>query len=781
MYDDEGYLGSRLREWRHNPCLMQPTTLLMFVLFGILMLVTLLMQAPALALGLLLSPVLSRSAWYVQFLYPSWDIARWAHFYLMRNSPQFSQTPRDDDKNRGFHSRTVEQRIEIVPGRVFIHPVPQWLDNLGYLIVCVPKPNAETKNDVTVTVDDDVESIVAIMIDCGEAPATIRTIDLIQQYHYGKRKIELRAILSTHKHHDHTGGNLELMSHELGRNITKVYAGAVERSPQCTHPLVNGQMLELPKSGLNDMSELVEIEAVAVPAHTRGSLVYRLCCKTHGQAEYMFTGDTMFSAGAGVPFEADVGSETESQLNRSNGNTFVRAGIGPAAMERCFAEILTRGMPEGGPERSTAEKILIFPGHEYTSELLARQFQGTISEACRWKNFVPKDFFDTVSHMYVALHRRSLPHNSGKLLMVPNTLSREIRINPHFRALRRSGELVVRAVTFWYDNFCRLKEDLSVLDSSVDGIPEVPSQKTPSTLRKWNVLADEVKQDIFTTLYTADLDSLIGDLMSGGVTTEEAARRLRDATSHLQDPVVNKRAIPGFVPSDKSIYRGIAGIVMLGSPPAAMCLTDSRTMKLPPPIDSNSDRILISMKRLTLVLGRLGLLHNPEWDISLMVRELWKEANDFLSEQNRPSKGNSDVESAMTDEIELGILKWIIYGIAANQPSWFSKVCCMPCSQVPEEREFPEHPISKMKRKVGDLVSHDVLTCALCRTASGCMQFTTKKQESSKKSYERKAKADKLEIPTKETRSFNSFADYARESGAYEMMEGLSSLLKEHD
>lgn len=108
----------------------------------------------------------------------------------------------------------------------------------------------------------------------------------------------------------------------------------------------------------------------------------------------MFTGDTMFSAGSGVPFEADTGgSDTDAQINKSNGNTFFRGGTGNNAIERCFAEILTRGLPND-PDPDAPDRILILPGHEYTSELLIRQFQAS-NEACRWKNFAPKEFFET--------------------------------------------------------------------------------------------------------------------------------------------------------------------------------------------------------------------------------------------------------------------------------------------------------------------------------------------------------------------------------------------------
>jgi glyoxylase-like metal-dependent hydrolase (beta-lactamase superfamily II) len=769
VYDDAGYFGSRLREMRHNPCMMTPMSLGMFVIFGLFMLGTLLLQVPALLLGLLLAPILQRSSWYVEFLYP-WGIARWAHFLLIS---QNAKTNRADDKNRGFHSRTIEQKTEVVPGRVYIHPIPQWLDNVGYLVVCLPRPKSERNQNVTITIEDQTDPIVALMIDCGEADATIRAVELIQEYHYGTTNIQIQSILSTHKHHDHTGGNKNLMEHEMGSKITRVYAGAVEKVPQCTHLLANGDTLELPRFQGNDMSELVEIEAVAVPAHTRGSLVYRLRSKASDQSEFMFTGDTMFSAGGGVPFEADIGNDTDLQVNRSTGNTFFRAGSGNAAMERCFSEVLARAMPNDN-DKDVGDRILVFPGHEYTSELLNRQFQGNVSDSCRWRNFAPRDFFETVSQMYVALHRRSLPHNSGKLLMIPSTLRREIHISPHFRSLKRTGELVVRAIVFWHDNFCITK---------VGGVPKQQEKKqkkqqdyvppkTASTPKKWIVDAKGMNRDVFTTVYTADLESVIDELTSGNMSKEEAARQLGEMTSKLNEPVVNKRAIPGYLPSDRNIYKGLSGLVLLGSQPSAMTLSDSRRMNLPPPIDSNSDRISVNMKRIILVLSRLGLLENNEaGDIGAMVRQLWKEAREYESGADANGSGNhynGDVEvESSSDGIELGILKWVLYGVPSNQPTWFSKMFCMPCSKLPSPRTFPDHPAAKRNQKSGDLVAHDVLTCLLCRNATGCVEITGSQQDS---------KNRPLALQTRETES--------DDEAGLEMEEYASSprsILTEHE
>ena len=62
---DEGYFGGQFREVRHNPCLMSPISLILFIIFGLFLFVTLLFQLPGLLLGLLMAPILARSPWYV--------------------------------------------------------------------------------------------------------------------------------------------------------------------------------------------------------------------------------------------------------------------------------------------------------------------------------------------------------------------------------------------------------------------------------------------------------------------------------------------------------------------------------------------------------------------------------------------------------------------------------------------------------------------------------------------------------------------------------------------
>jgi len=747
MGDDDQYVaqgwGSVFREFRHSACMMRPITLLMIVVLIVFFSITSILQVPGFILGLFMAPILKRHSWYIEFLYPL-PIGRWGHFVLMSITSRMRRKVKS--KNQGFHSRTVEQKVEVVPGRVYIHFLPQWIDNVGYLLVCLPGPSTSSSNGV-IGNDKDLVPPIGLVIDCGEMEAVVRSIELIQKNHYGNFPgIQLQSILSTHKHHDHTGGNSGILKHPMGKNIARIFGGAVDKIPCCTDFLADGDKLYLPKFSSNDMNELVEIEAIAVPAHTRGSLVYRLRSKVDEQAEYMFTGDTMFSGGGGVPFEADVGTESDKQLKRSNGHTHIRANLGTIALERCFTEIISRAKPNNlSPQ--VGERILIFPGHEYTEELLLQQFQTMVKEKNKWKNFSPRDYFETVSHLYVAFNRRSLPQNSGRLLLVPSTLDREAHINTYMRSLRRSADLVVRALCFWHQHFCtaessndkfsndtdRAIDELSRISGSFEQLsmkghlPPLPI-KTPSTLKRWNLDAKSINETVFTTVYTADLKALIEDLSAGKIKKKKALEQLQTMTRKMEAPVINRRAIPGFLPSDKNIYRGICGLVILGSKPSAMTISDSRRMKIPPPMDYNSDKILVSMKRLILVLTRLGFSRTSDGiDVFIIIQKLWTEANEYCNPKERGKGYNSlDIESShWHDEIEIGLLKWLMYGVSANQPSWFYKVFCMPCSPSTGEtqRVYPEHPGSKMSKKSGDLVSHDVTECNLCRNATGCVQL----------------------------------------------------------
>jgi hydroxyacylglutathione hydrolase len=97
--------------------------------------------------------------------------------------------------------------------------------------------------------------------------------------------LHLRAILCTHHHADHVGGNAELVR----RNRVPVFGPAAENIPGVDHPLAEGDRVVLPEFGTT-------FEVVEIPGHTRGHIAYV------GE-DAVFCGDTLFAVGCGRLFE----------------------------------------------------------------------------------------------------------------------------------------------------------------------------------------------------------------------------------------------------------------------------------------------------------------------------------------------------------------------------------------------------------------------------------------------------------------------------------------------
>jgi glyoxylase-like metal-dependent hydrolase (beta-lactamase superfamily II) len=694
---------------------MNPLSAIMMFVLLLVTGITMLFHIPAFLLGLVVSPIARRTAWFIEFLYPT-GIARWGHFLLVNSATK--------SKGGRQHSRTIEQRFEVCKGRVYIHFIPQLMDNLAYLVVCCPPPNSDCK------------TMVAFLVDCGDANSCLSQIYEIREVHYPDYPMDVQSVLCTHKHHDHTAGNRGLIKSELV-NIRQIVGGAVERVPYCNTPVANGDYITLPAVEGNDMNDYVCVQVIAVPAHTRGSVVYTMRVKDEdNDGAFLFVGDTMFSGGGGVPFESDIETKNDERLFNKTGASHVKPSAGSKAVERCFAEILFRGQGSNMMDaygNDFGSGILIFPGHEYTSDLISRQFRAGAGDTSNWNRMPPFVFFETASQFYVASHRRALPNN-GKILSVPTLVSRELYLNPHFRSLRKRGEHICRAVRLWHRYFCKDKiDDLQhniSMASSASYVPKLnDSNKTPSTDTQWNLTADDVARPIFTTVFSADLEAIINDLGSNKISPQVAAKRLESIKSNLQDEVIHRRPIPGTIPNDKSIYQGILALAILGSGPCAMTLSDSYAMNLPPPMDNKSDRIRISKTRLLSVLNGLGLLTAAHDGIHIvqMIELLWKDASEYgdrfhekMNLHSAEDAAENGIGQSDMDEIELGVLKWTLYGAEANQPSWFTKFC-MPCGSMPVPTR-PKHPaqVSDLRRSGGELIRHDAVRCLLCRNAAGC-------------------------------------------------------------
>jgi len=708
-------------------------------------------------LGYFLSPLINRTQFVIEFLYPS-GLGRWIQVSISNlMARSLFKNSRAGDKNRGFHSRSVETRIEVVPKRLYIHPLPQYLDNIGYLIVCLPEQQEVTVVDstpmgnVTATTKRDVSPprIVAIIVDCGDASAVLRHLKLISDVHYQRKKIHVQAILSTHKHHDHTAGNRAMLRNkETAPDLKIICGGTVEKVPGCNFFVENGDLLPLPRFGGNKMDELIEIEAVATPAHTRGSISYIMRLQpdylmSNSALGFLFTGDTIFSAGAGVPFEADIDVGQDSKEHKQTFASIIKASASVNAMERCFGEVLARSLRTKASPRNLTDRLLLMPGHEYSNELLSRQLVSTNNtDNCKWKNFSPQTFFETVSHYYVTLHRKALPQSTGKLLSAfGSPISLEMAINPYFRSMRKRGEVILQAIQFWHKHFARTKVPGQLpptyyayfANVHENGSGRNPSysvySKTASNESQWTLDAADLAEPVFTTLYSTDLDEVIRELQEGKLTSQEGAQRLRSIKKRLRDNVVSRRPVPATLPSDRAVYRGLLALALLGSSPTALTLSDSRRMKLPPPVHKYSDQIKVSRRHLIAVLQCLGLLTAEDDGPRLiaMIHQVWKEAIESSPTHHTNSENGNydtiDLEADENDIVDLGDLKYTIYGVPRRQ-STFSY--CLPCFKP--RRMDPSHPVhsSGMKPHSGEIVRHDVYKCRLTQSRTGLNQTAGK-------------------------------------------------------
>jgi len=100
-----------------------------------------------------------------------------------------------------------------------------------------------------------------------------------------REKLRLVAILNTHHHADHVGGNSELLKHCK----VPVFGPRDPRIAEVTHRLADGERMTLPHFGL-------EFEVMEIPGHTRTHIAF------HG-AGMLFCGDTLFAVGCGRLFE----------------------------------------------------------------------------------------------------------------------------------------------------------------------------------------------------------------------------------------------------------------------------------------------------------------------------------------------------------------------------------------------------------------------------------------------------------------------------------------------
>lgn len=143
-------------------------------------------------------------------------------------------------------------------------PIPQLSDNYAYLII-------------------DPTTREAGVVDCAEAASVLAEV--------GKRDVHLRAVLATHHHFDHVGGNTDLLAQcpDL-----RVYGSADDapKIPGITNRMHDGDAVEI---------GALRGRVIMIPAHTSGHVAYWF-----PEEASVFTGDTLFAGGCGRLFEGDA-------------------------------------------------------------------------------------------------------------------------------------------------------------------------------------------------------------------------------------------------------------------------------------------------------------------------------------------------------------------------------------------------------------------------------------------------------------------------------------------
>lgn len=166
-----------------------------------------------------------------------------------------------------------------------IVPIPCLSDNYAYLLVC-----RETKEAALVDVSEAGPVLGAI--DQGAGTQDSRR-DLASLASGGREDVRIVAILTTHHHPDHVGGNEEVRS-RLG--IDRVYGHASDRGR------IPGQTQYLQENDTFEIGRL-RVRALHIPGHTLGAVAYVVTNEPDDPA--VFTGDTLFVGGCGRLFEGD--------------------------------------------------------------------------------------------------------------------------------------------------------------------------------------------------------------------------------------------------------------------------------------------------------------------------------------------------------------------------------------------------------------------------------------------------------------------------------------------
>jgi len=175
-------------------------------------------------------------------------------------------------------------------------------------------------------------------------------------------------ILNTHEHGDHTGGNSAMVAATGAKIIA--HRNAADRIPNMSRGVDAGDIIRVGKT--------VEMECLDTPGHTMS----HICLLSHTDQPALFSGDTLFNAGAG---------------NCHNGGH-------PRELYQTFTDQLEK----------LEDSTRIYPGHDY----LLNNLEFTID----------REPDNAAAIDLLSEHRNQDPNNA-----LVTTLARERDINTFFR------------------------------------------------------------------------------------------------------------------------------------------------------------------------------------------------------------------------------------------------------------------------------------------------------------------------------------------------------------
>jgi hydroxyacylglutathione hydrolase len=235
--------------------------------------------------------------------------------------------------------------------RMRVIPVPCLSDNYAYLVAA-----------------DGAEE--AFVVDPSEAEPVIAALE--------REKLRLVAIVNTHHHHDHVGGNEGLLA-RFGKMPVYAHASDEGRVPGQTVHVEEGKRFRV--AGL-------ELDPLHVPGHTTGAVAYVV-------EGAVFTGDTLFVAGCGRLFEgtpAMMHTSLSGKLARLPADTRVYCGHeytvsnlkfavhaepdNAAAKEALAGAEATRGRGEPTVPSTIGEELAINPFLRCEVPAVAARFPG---------------------------------------------------------------------------------------------------------------------------------------------------------------------------------------------------------------------------------------------------------------------------------------------------------------------------------------------------------------------------------------------------------------------